>query len=120
MGLKLNMLKLPVRDVARAARHYAEVVGLKQEFVAEQYGWAQFSIGELGLGLYEPGKGGGDREPGGTADFHLSVEDLEAWLAGYTERGGCSGTGLQSSDDGMKRVEIEDPDGNLIKIVQPT
>ena len=114
----LSLLKIPVSNVEKSAQFYVEGLGFSQQFVAAAYGWAQFLAGDVPLGLYEPGKGGGTRQPGGSVDFHLSTTalvDLEARLKQY---GANIYEGIVQSNDGLDILEVEDPDGNVLKFVQ--
>ena len=120
MDYVLSLVKLPVRDVERAAAFYRDVLGMTQVFVAAEYGWAQFATGSVPLALYVPGMGGGDGEPGGSAGFHLAlggdafetlaerVRAAEALVGGQVHRGA----------DGTVFIDARDPDGNVIKVVR--
>ena len=112
------MLKIPVNDVEQAADFYRDVLGFKQEFVVPEYGWAQFTIGELPLGLYVPGKRGGNRSPGGSIDFQLLTDDLEALHQRCVAAGAETGEGIVTSNDGLAFFEVSDPDGNILKIIK--
>src|SRR5258708_21837332 len=54
---RLALIKIPVSDIQRSAAFYRQTLGFEQEFVAAEYGWAQFKAGELPLALYKPGMG---------------------------------------------------------------
>ena len=72
--------------------------------------------GETPLALYKPGMGGGNRQPGGSVDFHLAATDLEA----LRDRLNCYDPVLKAAifknDDGSETLEFSDPDGNEFKI----
>ena len=70
---QLALLKIPVKNVDVSSLFYSENLGLKIDFAAEEYGWAQLSSGDFSLALYVPGMGGGDGQIGGSVDFHLSL-----------------------------------------------
>src|SRR5438309_2062075 len=70
---QLRLLKIPVTDVRRSANFYRDALGFHEEFVVEQYGWAQLKAGEIPIALYQPGKGGGDGHIGGSTGFHLAL-----------------------------------------------
>lgn len=83
---------------------------------AAEYGWAQFDLGGLPLALYIPGKGGGDRAPGGSVDFHLAYDDLDALTGRLADSAGAEAA-LHHNADGSRSFECRDPDGNLLKIM---
>jgi len=117
---RLDLLKLPVSDVEAAADFYADVLGFELDFAVGEYGWAQLSVGDLRLALYEPGKGGGDGVIGGSADFHLWLppEPFERLAETLIDAGALAGGEVQRSDDGSSFLEARDPDGNTIKVVR--
>jgi catechol 2,3-dioxygenase-like lactoylglutathione lyase family enzyme len=71
------LLKIPVTDIDRAVAFYHEAPGLAATFVAGEYGWAQLDGASVAIALYLPGKGGGNRSPGGSVDFHLTHNRLD-------------------------------------------
>jgi predicted enzyme related to lactoylglutathione lyase len=115
---KLGLLKIPVSDIARSAAFYRDALKLKEEFVAPQYGWAQFSAGELPLALYKPGMGGGDGQIGGSTGFHLSLpgEQFDGLAEDLIKRGVIVDGRIQRGDDGTIYVQVKDPDGNVLNI----
>ncbi|MFL4468626.1 VOC family protein [Tateyamaria armeniaca] len=116
MTLRLALLKIPVTDVTASVAFYEAVLGRAAVFVSDEYGWAQFDHPEPGLALYVPGKGGGDATPGGSVGFHLSAPDLDvlhARLRPLTET-----ASIHSNADGSKSLELNDPDGNTLKIME--
>jgi catechol 2,3-dioxygenase-like lactoylglutathione lyase family enzyme len=115
---KLGMLKVPVRDVEKSVQFYEKSLGFQLEFVAKEYGWAQMKTGEISIALYQPGMGGGNREFGGSVDFHLSLDGSEfddvAKL--MKKEGNLAGDMIHKGNDGTTFIEIRDPDGNEIKV----
>jgi|GEM_PF-847639 len=113
---KVTLLKIPVSDITVSAKFYAEGLGFEQQFIAEKYGWAQFKAGDLSIALYKPGMGGGNRKPGGSVDFHLSVENLEQLQDRLKHFDPKLKVGIFKNDDGSETLEFTDPDGNEFKI----
>jgi predicted enzyme related to lactoylglutathione lyase len=117
-GYQLSLLKIPVSDIAQGADFYRDVLKFKQEFVAEQYGWAQFSAGDLPLALYKPGMGGGNGKIGGSTGFHLALpaQQFDSLAADLIKRGVLVDNRIQRGDDGTTYVQVRDPDGNILNV----
>lgn len=118
--MRINLVKIPVADFARATHFYRETLGLNEQFAVAAYGWAQYELPVLPLCLYVPGMGGGEGQPGGEVGFHLEVSHIGQFRDGYLARGGQIHTDIVASDDGGQFLIISDPDGNLLKVVQAT
>ena len=116
MRLELDLIKLPVTDIPRSVAFYETALNLTAEFSSAEYGWAQMGGASFALALYVPGKGGGDRGPGGSVDFHLSFDDLEALHAQV--RAVAPDAGIHANDDGSRSLEFTDPDGNVLKVME--
>lgn len=116
-NMTLGLLKIPVSDVEKSAAFYEEVLGFKKEFVAAEYGWAQFSADDLSLALYVPGMGGGDGKIGGSLDFHLCVVEYGDLLKRLQESKSLVEDMVHSGEDGSRYLEVIDPDGNTMKIM---
>lgn len=114
--LGVSLLKIPVRDLRASVTFYEQALGLQVEFAAEEYGWAQLDGASVALALYQPGRGGGHREPGGSVDFHLSHDRLDELLA-RVRAAGVKAV-IHRNDDGSASLEFRDPDGNSLKIMQ--
>ncbi|MEO0911604.1 MAG: VOC family protein [Pseudomonadota bacterium] len=114
----LALLKIPVSGLGPALAFYEGALGLPAEFVAEEYGWAQLAGAGLPLALYVPGKGGGNRRPGGSLDFHLAHPSPAALLTQIEAAAPDAGAALHSNADGSQSLECRDPDGNEIKIMK--
>lgn len=115
--LELAFLKVPVSDLQRAVAFYTHALSLTAVFVAEEYGWAQLQDGALSLALYMPGKGGGNRQPGGSVDFQLAHPDIETLQSRIREHFPDGKAEIFSNDDGSRSLEFADPDGNELKIM---
>lgn len=116
MTLGLAFLKIPVTDLARAVDFYSQGFGLTADFVSEQYGWAQLGGADIGLALYVPGKGGGDGVPGQDRDFHLVAGDLDALLKCVSPL--APDAVIATNADGSRSLDLKDPDGNGLRIMQ--
>ncbi len=104
----------PVTDLARAARFYREVLGLRQEVYSEEWNWAEFDCGNLTLSL----KGASPRkETGRSGRLALAVDDIDAAARIVKQAGAKILSG--PTDFGVCRsLEILDPDGNLLILHQ--
>jgi catechol 2,3-dioxygenase-like lactoylglutathione lyase family enzyme len=114
--LGVGLLKIPVTDLARAVAFYEDALPLKATVVADEYGWAQLDGASVALALYVPGMGGGDRTVGGTVDFHLHHPRLDDLLA--DARAAAPGATVHENADGTRSLELADPDGNVLKIME--
>ncbi|MEN8151629.1 MAG: VOC family protein [Planctomycetota bacterium] len=114
---RVSLVKIPVADFAASTAFYREVLGLAEEFAVEEYGWAQYRLGDVPLCLYVPGTGGGSGEPGGDTGIHLAVDDVAAAFGRLRQRGAEFACELTTSDEGSSFFEVRDPDGNTIKVV---
>ena len=115
-SFELSLLKIPVLDITVSAPFYRDGLGLEEQFVAAEYGWAQFQAGDLPIALYKPGIGGGNRTPGGSVDFHLSAPDLEGLQMRLQAFDPTLKIGIFKNDDGSETLEFSDPDGNEIEV----
>jgi len=112
------MLKVPVSDVEISVEFYEKKLGFQLDFVAKEYGWGQMKIGEVSVALYQPGMGGGNRQIGGSVDFHLSLagNEFDEVATLMKDEGNLAGDMVHQGADGTTFIEIRDPDGNEIKI----
>ena len=106
--------KIPVTDIAVATDFYQKL-GFEIVFESEEYGWASIKHGDFGMGLYVPGKGGGTRQPGGSIDFSLCIDNFEEFYVSL-ETAGLAISPIAESADGITLFDINDPDGNEITI----
>lgn len=114
--LRFALAKIPVTDIARAAAFYREALGLAQEFVVEDYGWAQFSADGVPIALYAAGKGGGDGVPGGDTGLHFAVRALDDLAMRIVCHGTGSAGDIQAGADGTRFLDVTDPDGNTVRV----
>jgi len=114
----VSLLKIPVSSLARAIPFYEMLFGEKPEFASEAHGWAQFNLGQVTIALYSSGFGEDDRRPGGTLDFHLLVSQLESLRDRLRERRACVTGGLLCGTNGLRSMDIKDPDGNVLRLCE--
>ncbi len=112
---RLGLLKVPVSDIDRACAFYSVLLDRAPDVRVPEYGWAHFALPDLTLALYVPGKGGGDRPPGGSVDFHLTHPDPEVVLDRL--RPLQRDAAMHKNDDGSLSLDCRDPDGNGLRIM---
>jgi len=117
--MKLLMVKIPVSDIDKVVPFYRDVLGLKEEFIAPQYGWAQFSMGDIPLALYVSGQGGGNGVVGACDSVHLVADDANSFRQRLVDASIDADTFLHTGNDGTVFYELKDPDGNTIKVFIP-
>lgn len=110
----VQMVKMPVSDIDKAVAFYRDILGLSEDFVVAEYGWAQLSAGNLPIALYVPGMGGGKAEAGKADHLHLAVTDLDVF--GHVLGQHNVQAQLHTGNDGTTFYELADPDGNVIKV----
>lgn len=115
--MRLGLLKIPISEFERAVAFYETGLGLAKVFAAEEYGWAQFDADGLPIALYVTGKGGGNRSPGGSVDFHLVHADLDALRTRLIQSYPDCGAEVFENNDGSRSLEFSDPDGNELKVM---
>ena len=114
----VKMIKIPVTDVEVSAKFYVEVLGLDEEFVVADYGWAQLHAGNLPIALYEEGKGGGTAKAGSTDHMQFAVSDFDALKQSLTVHDIDPDKHFHTGADGTKFYLFNDPDGNTIQVMQ--
>jgi len=114
-----------VTDVARTAAFYTERLGFTLEF-QQLPAFASVSLGGVDIFLSGPGASGsrpmpnGERqEPGGWNRLVLKVADLPASIAALEVAGVTFRNAMEVGPSG-RQIQIEDPDGNLIELFEPT
>jgi glyoxylase I family protein len=117
-------IRYQVRDVSRSVAFYTHTLGFDldgQNLPA----FAQVSIGDLKLILSGPGASGSrplpdgrEQEPGGWNRIVLQVRDLPARIAELKKDGVHFRNDIESGPGG-KQIQIEDPDGNPIELLEP-
>lgn len=119
MTVKLNvqMVKIPVSDIARAVPFYRDVLGLSEDFVMADYGWAQLRAGNLPIALYVPSMGGGNGAVGQTDFVHFITSHVEEFREQLHNANIDPDKHLHTGDDNSQYFELSDPDGNTFKIM---
>jgi glyoxylase I family protein len=117
-------VRYQVKEVARAVAFYRERLGFDLE-IQHLPAFASVSLGDVRLLLTGPGASGSrpmrtgeSQEPGGWNRIVLRVSDLEGIIADL------AGAGVRIRNDietgpGGRQVQIEDPDGNPIELLEP-
>ncbi len=113
--MQITGFKIPISDIQRSANFYKEHLGFSIAFQSEEYGWVSIEKGSVDIGLYVPGKGGGNRALGGSVDFSLSIADFEQTHSVLREKG-VEVSEIKDTDDGMQVFSITDPDQNKLII----
>jgi len=104
-----DFVALPVSDLAAAARFYREVLGLHQDFLNEEYQWAEFDCGNITLALH----GGQPPHPAGGTQVAVAVDDIVQAYAELTARG--LRLPAPPQDWGVcQSLELTDPDNNTL------
>jgi glyoxylase I family protein len=117
-------VRYQVKDVARAAAFYTELLGFK--LVHQQLpAFASVSLGDFMLLLSGPGAsgsrplpGGTSQEPGGWNRVVLRVTDLPARIEELKKAGVRLRNEVEAGPGG-RQVQVEDPDGNPIELFEP-
>lgn len=111
-----------VSDMRRAVRFYGDILGLR--VVEQSDHWSALDAGGVRIGLH-----GTDGEPvplvprnaGGAragATLTLRVDDIRAEVE-RLKRAGVRFLGNVSTAEWGSTVALEDPDGNVLKLMQP-
>lgn len=116
--MKIGSFRIPVSDLATAIHFYTKTLDFQLEFSFEQYGWAQISKEDISIGLYLPGKGGGDRQPGGSLDFRILDTEIIQLHRKIKSKTTSSISEIRVSDDGLSYFDITDNSGNVISFLQ--
>ncbi|MZD10580.1 VOC family protein [Streptomyces sp. SID5785] len=122
--MELAQVRLLVSDFGVCYRFYAEVLGLKPQAGAEHGPYEKFSPGGAGAGIALQ-----DRavmaevlgEVGESATGHrslvvLRVDDLDAYCAEVTGRGGVLVHGPAPMTERMRVAHLKDPEGNIVEL----
>ena len=122
--LGLRGVRYQVRDVQRSIQFYTETLGFTLD-MEHLPAFGQVSIGDLKLILSGPGASGsrpmpngGEQEPGGWNRVILAVRDLSALRTALESKGVRFRNDMESGPGG-KQIQIEDPDGNPIELLEP-
>lgn len=103
------VMMVPVTDMPRAIAFYRDALGFPLKYRSEDETWAQVGDEQTTLGLHP-----GDVRTGVDTGLGLRVADLGATCRLVTSHGGRVHSGASNS---APVVTIEDPDGNLIRLM---
>ena len=117
-------VRYQVKDVSRAIAFYTDILGFhvdRQNLPA----FGQVSLGSLKLILSGPGasgsrplSGGQQQQPGGSNRVILEVKDLAKVVGELKSRAVTIRNDIEAGPGG-KQVQIEDPDGNPVELLEP-
>jgi glyoxylase I family protein len=117
-------VRYQVKDVSRSIAFYTQQLGFKLD---QQYppAFAQVSIGDFKLILSGPGASGSrpmpdgrNQEPGGWNRVILRVTDLPARIEAL-KNAGLHFRNQMEEGPGGRQIQLEDPDGNPIELLEP-
>jgi glyoxylase I family protein len=117
-------VRYQVQDVQRSIDFYTQTLGFKLD---RQHlpAFGQVSLGTLKLILSGPGAsgsrpmpGGEPQQPGGWNRVILEVKDLPARI-GELEARGLRLRNQMEVGPGGRQIQLEDPDGNPIELLEP-
>lgn len=114
----VKMIKIPVKDVEISAKFYTDVLGLEEEFVVSEYGWAQLHAGNLPVALYEEGKGGGTAKAGSTDHMQFAISDFDVLKESLIAHDIDPEKHFHTGADGTQFYLFNDPDGNAIQVMK--
>ena len=122
--LDLWGVRYQVKDVSRSIDFYTQQLGFKLDH-KNLPAFAQVSIGKLKLILSGPGASGSrpmpdgrSQEPGGWNRVILQVTDLPGQMEAL-KSGGLEFRNQMETGPGGKQIQLEDPDGNPIELLEP-
>lgn len=122
---------LAVKDVAKSAVFYTEVLGFKLKMCVDdekrptetieadkRYIWANVMHGSVGMMFQQKQSFEDDlkvsvKEIGASASFYIEVEDAEAFYENLKEKAPIHKT-LETTFYGAKEFYIKDPDGYIL------
>jgi catechol 2,3-dioxygenase-like lactoylglutathione lyase family enzyme len=129
--MRLDHAALIVSDPEAARHFYVGVLGLEEIPRPPTFTfpglWLAVGDRQLHLvGEAEPGRAHethpgyrpAELATGYAGHFAIEVDDLAAFLAGVTERGGTVVGGPRPRGDGVVQAYITDPDGNVVEFMQ--
>ncbi|MES2212769.1 MAG: VOC family protein [Pseudomonadota bacterium] len=120
---KMKLAWITVNDFERSQKFFSETLGLSIDACAPEYGWMELKGSEggmmLGVGQASPHNPEGcNDQPGQNAIMTMTVDDLDAAMAVYQNKGlTFTGTVLEIPGH-VKMVRFADPDGNQFQLVQ--
>lgn len=117
-------VRYQVTDVARAAAFYTDLLGFRLEH-QHLPAFASVLLGDFRLLLSGPGAsgsrpmpGGESQRPGGWNRVVLRVPDLSAQIDALKNKAVTFRNQMETGPGG-RQIQIEDPDGNPIELVEP-
>jgi glyoxylase I family protein len=117
-------VRYQVKDVQRAIAFYIQTLGFNPD-MQNLPAFGQVSIGGLKLILSGPGASGSrqmpdgrQQEPGGWNRVILQIQDLAARITDLKKAGVRLRNEMEVGPGG-KQIQIEDPDGNPIELLEP-
>ncbi|HSF61104.1 MAG TPA: VOC family protein [Gaiellaceae bacterium] len=111
---RTDFISVPVRDMERSKRFYAETLGLPSPNL-EESGWPEFLTGNVSLYLVDPTNVGQEFEGPHTAHIALRVADV-AETRSELEAKGVDFEG-EILDTGVCHMAFfHDPDGNALML----
>ena len=117
-------VRYQVKDVSRSIEFYTQRLGFKLD-QKNLPAFGQVSIGNFKLILSGPGASGSrpmpdghPQEPGGWNRVILQVADLPASIEAL-KKAGLHFRNQMEVGPGGKQIQLEDPDGNPIELLEP-
>jgi len=117
-------IRYQVKDVARAIAFYTQHLGFKLEH-QQLPAFASVSLGDTRILLSGPGASGSrpmpngqTQEPGGWNRIVLRVSDLPGLIADLKQAGVRFRNEMETGPGG-RQIQIEDPDGNPVELMEP-
>ncbi|GGV33285.1 extradiol dioxygenase [Streptomyces longisporoflavus] len=122
--MELAQVRLLVSDFGACYRFYAETLGLRPQSGATDGPYEKFSpaTGSAGIALQDRSMMAGFldelEEPatGHRSLVVLRVDDLDAYCAQITERGGAVVHGPAPLTERMRVAHLRDPEGNVVEL----
>ena len=114
MKVSLTGFKIPVDNLDDAIEFYTEKLFFSLLFREDSFGWATVQLENQNVGLYIPGKGGGDRTVGGTVDFSFLIDDFQKYFEKVKEQTKDVSSDVITTADNLKIFETTDPSGNVV------
>lgn len=104
----IDFVVYEIADLQKAVAFYRDALGLKLDFLKEEWGWAEFEAGSVALALNRPEQG--PPRPGGAA-VALAVDDVAASVEELRSRG--APILREPFESGVCYMAlVADPDGN--------
>ena len=117
-------VRYQVKDISRAVAFYTKQLSFKLDH-QNLPAFAQVSVGNLKLILSGPGASGSrpmpdgvQQEPGGWNRVILQVADLPGRIK-QMKKAGIHFRNKMEVGPGGKQIQLEDPDGNPIELLEP-